>query len=148
MNRAELQTHLYSWIVGRTVERVRLHARARLVVFELAGDMRLLIHLTGDHAAHLQEAPMRAIQAINIHPAAGTFTVYLGGKREAARAMTSPEPSEVALIMFIPTAQSQPIKIFNTQGRDVTGEFGTQTAGRAQYEHSWTPEGGVRTRKL
>lgn len=149
IERAILQTHVYSWVMGRTITRVRHVRHSRHIVFELAGNVTLMVQLAGDHCAVYTEPvlDMRAIMGLNFHERAGTFTLLLSDIKTAARALRNIESPVCSLTMWVATAQTQPVRVLNAQGNNVTLQFGTFHAERAQAaeepQFTWTPNPDV-----
>jgi hypothetical protein len=169
MKAVELQTHIFSWAVGRPVVGIRHVPHARIVTFKLAGKVYVMCRYAGSYLMDMADIVlMRRVLNVSVHRGAHTFSLILGQVQPNARILNfdpRQDAPENIITMFVPVHQSQPVKVFNAKGRDVTGEFGPNKYGRSDsydpdtgewnsgpegetYEHTWKPGEGVKTRRV
>jgi hypothetical protein len=153
--RAELQTHIHSWAVGRKVEHLEFHEGHNALLFRLSGDVTLRVKLAARKGWYsMSSVPTESltIAKINIHEGARTFGLWAGTRQRVLDQVGFPEHFiiEWAVLCYIPLSQPQPVKIFK-QGRDVTGEFdeskweGDEGQPKQAFTHSWSPSEGFKT---
>jgi hypothetical protein len=144
-SRDELQTHVFSWAVNRKVESVRFSASGRYFYLGLFGELTVRASLVAPYRVFGPEWDVfldQPIVGLNIHPRAETLALSFLTHAPNMAARSSTYLMRFGVVAFLNYIEAQPVKVFNTQGRDVTGEFGPQPpgGGQQQYDHTWTTD--------